>query len=95
MTNKNITDLHLADICDEDEHEHCDDEVIINTLLEHVLTGSNQLMQTAVELTKMIIQQNSGKSAKDILKVYQDSLKVVMESSPIPNLLNLMGAELN
>jgi hypothetical protein len=93
MTNQNITDLHIADTCDED-HEHLDDEIIVNTMLEHVFAGSHHQMQAAMELTKIIVQQNPGKNSEEILKAYQDALKVVMDSSPIPSLLHLLGAEL-
>ncbi len=91
MTINNMTDLQLPDTCT-DDHEHMDDEIIVNTMLEHVFNGANHQMQTALELTKMMVQ-HSG-SNQDILKAYQDALKTVMESSPIPTLLHLMGAEL-
>lgn len=91
MTINNMTDLQLPDSCE--DHEHMDDEIIVNTMLEHVFNGANHQMQTALELTKMMIQQNQN-AANDIFKTYQDALKTVMESSPIPSLLHLMGAEL-
>jgi len=93
----NNNDLNLSDvefISDEGLEHECDDELIVNTLLEHVMNGATHQMQTALELTKLVVGKWTSPDSALVFKTYQEALKTVSESSPIPSLLNMMGAEL-
>lgn len=88
MNPSDVIDIDTDFVMD-DAHEHCEDEMIVNTMLEHVFAGANHQMQAAIELTKMI-----NPKSEDVFKTYAEALKVVIETSPVPHLLNVLGAEL-
>jgi hypothetical protein len=94
MQPSDISELDIDFTGEEDLHAHCEDELIMNTMIEHVFSGANHQMQVALELTKISMGQTAQPNPEEVLKIYTNALQTVAQTSPIPHLLNIMGAEL-
>lgn len=70
---------------------------VVSTLIGQVLEGTNHQMLISLELTKLAVEKLSSNesTADQIFKIYTQATKAVMETSPFPKLLEVLGPKNN
>ncbi len=75
--------LDHLDLC---EYSPCDEEEM-SAAVHGLIEASTQQMQTAFELTKLIVGTNSDKTEEQVFAVYKKAAKVVSENYSLRSML--------
>jgi hypothetical protein len=64
-----------------------EDSDIIDAGIAGLLETNHQQTEAALELTKLIVNSTPGLNEEKVFNIYREAMKVIMESSPLLNLV--------